>query len=59
LYATCGSHSGPEAVYRVIAWEDQGEFTVHTETELPDPNIRSSNESILMEGCRILDESRR
>ncbi len=58
-HATCGSHSGPEAVYRVIAWEDQGEFTVHTETELPDPNIRSSNESILMEGCRILDESRR
>ncbi len=59
VHATCGKLTGAEAVYRVITWEDEGEFTVQTETEFPEANIQDSNESILMEGCRILDESQR
>ncbi len=59
VHASCGKVAGASAVYRVIAWEDEGEFTVHTETRTPEPNIQESNESILMEGCRLLDESKR
>ncbi len=59
VHAACGSLAGAEAVYRVIAWEEQGEFTVHLETRFPEPSIQGSNESILMEGCRRLDQSRR
>jgi DNA-binding response OmpR family regulator len=59
VHATCGELTGAEAVYRVIAWEDEGEFVVRTETDFPERQIEESNESILMEGCRLLDESRR
>ncbi|MGI9625946.1 MAG: DUF4388 domain-containing protein, partial [Longimicrobiales bacterium] len=58
-HATCGDSTGEAAVYRVIAWEEQGQFTVHEETDFPDASIQSSTESVLMEGCRLLDESTR
>jgi hypothetical protein len=59
LHATCGSSSGSPAVYEVIAWEEDGEFTVHSETDFPEATIADSTESLLMEGCRLLDESKR
>lgn len=55
--ASCGL-AGAEAVYRVIAWEDDGRFAVEPVTSFPEPNIGLPLESILMEGCRLLDESR-
>lgn len=55
VHAAAGDVSGVDVVYRVIAWED-GEFTVTPVSEFPPANISDSNESILMEGCRILDE---
>lgn len=59
VHATCGALAGAEAVYRVISWEDDGEFTVYPETEFPQPNIKDSLESLIMEGCRRLDEATR
>lgn len=58
VHARAGDVTGPEAVYRVIAWEDDGEFTVHPESDFPEPTIEDSLESLLMEGCRLLDEAR-
>jgi hypothetical protein len=58
IHGVAGPMEGPEAVYRVIAWDDKGEFTVHQEHEFPEPNIQASIESLLMEGCRLLDENR-
>lgn len=57
-HAACGRLQGGEAVYRIIAWEDDGHFAVEPVTEFPEPNIGLPLESILMEGCRLLDESR-
>jgi DNA-binding response OmpR family regulator len=59
VHGSAGRTQGPEAVYRVIAWEDEGEFTVHKEDKFPVPTIQDSTESLLMEGCRLLDESRK
>jgi hypothetical protein len=59
IHGTAGDRTGPEAVYRVIAWEEDGEFTVHQEESFPDATIQASTESLLMEGCRLLDERRR
>jgi len=59
VHAEAGETSGAEAVYRIIAWEDDGEFTVHQEDDFPESTIQESNESLLMEGCRLLDEGRR
>ena len=56
--AECGPLTGVEAVYRVISWEDDGAFAVHPETTFPPPNISQAIETVLMEGCRLLDESR-
>jgi CheY-like chemotaxis protein len=58
VHAACGALTGPQAVYYVVAWEDDGEFTVNDTTDFPDPNISESIESLLMEGVRLLDESR-
>ncbi len=56
VHASAGPATGPEAVYRIIAWEDDGEFTVHPESDFPPATIHDSLESLLMEGCRLLDE---
>lgn len=52
--------SGAEAVYEAVSWSD-GTWSVEpvTDKDLPQPNNRLSNESILMEGCRLLDEKTR
>ena len=52
------SEGSPEAKHRRLT-EDDGEFTVHQETEFPKATIQASTESLLMEGCRLLDENRR
>jgi DNA-binding response OmpR family regulator len=57
-HASCGELRGPEAIYEVITWLDDGEFIVEPAKEFPEQNIEMSLESVLMEGCRILDESR-
>lgn len=59
IHATSGEISGPEAVYDVIRWEDEGEFTVREESELPEATIQTSTDSLLMEGVRLLDEAKR
>lgn len=59
IHGTAAGETGAEAVYRIIAWEDDGEFTVHQETKFPEATIQASTESLLMEGCRLLDENRR
>ena len=55
-----GEKTGAEAVYEAIQWVD-GQWKVETinPEDLPAPNNDASNESILMEGCRRLDEKSR
>ncbi|MDH3216274.1 MAG: DUF4388 domain-containing protein [Candidatus Krumholzibacteria bacterium] len=57
VHAVCGSQVGAEAVYRVISWGDDGRFSVEPTEHLPADNIFEANEAILMESCRLLDES--
>jgi hypothetical protein len=54
----CGKLKGSDAICRVITWEEDGEYSVEPVDAFPEPNIAQPLESILMEGCRILDESR-
>jgi DNA-binding response OmpR family regulator len=56
-HAVCGGLAGPDAVYRVITWEDDGRFAVDPVQEFPAANVALPLEAILMEGCRLLDES--
>lgn len=58
VHAECGDLKGARAVYRIIAWEDDGAFTVHPETRMPQPTVQLALETLLMEGVRLLDESR-
>jgi DNA-binding response OmpR family regulator len=58
VYAKCGDVGGEQAVYEVIRWGEEGSFSVEPVEEVPETNVTDANESILMEGCRILDESR-
>lgn len=58
VYAACGQLTGPSAVHRIIAWEEEGEFTVREDSAFPEQNIHESTESLLMDGVRLLDESR-
>ncbi len=59
VHATCGESTGAEAVHHVIAWADDGFFSVEPAEEFPPDNISQTNQSLLMEGCRLFDESRR
>ncbi|HSG98496.1 MAG TPA: DUF4388 domain-containing protein [candidate division Zixibacteria bacterium] len=57
VYAELGEISGPEAIFEGVCW-DNGSFTVRVadSSAIPAHNIDLPNESILMEGCRLLDE---
>jgi len=57
VHARCGSTTGVDAVYRIIAWGEDGAFNVETTKSFPADNIFEPNEAILMEGCRLLDEA--
>jgi CheY-like chemotaxis protein/signal recognition particle receptor subunit beta len=58
ISATCQEHSGPEAVYAFLAW-DRGRFQFVPRDPGAGAPIAPSVEHLLLEGCRILDESRR
>ncbi len=58
IHAACGELLGEEAVFRVITWEDDGTFVVYPETDPPAPTIHVATDGVLMEGCRLLDESK-
>ncbi len=60
IFAECGDKLGAEAVYEGIAWAS-GTWNIQPATpqSMPEPNNEYSNESIMMEGCRLLDESGR
>ena len=60
VYAECDGKTGPEAVYQGLSW-NCGIWSVDpiAEGDLPEPNNDLPNESILLEGCRLLDEQSR
>ena len=49
---------GEAALYALVGWEE-GNFRIVPEAECAEPTIRASTEGLLMEGFRLLDESRR
>ncbi len=60
VYAKLNEQQGAEAVYEGLNWKS-GFWTVQpvTREQLPQPNNEFSNESILMEGCRLIDEKQK
>jgi DNA-binding NarL/FixJ family response regulator len=60
VYAKLGELTGAEAVYQAMTWPD-GIWNIEpvSSQKLPEPNNTLSNESILMEGCRLMDEKNR
>lgn len=60
VHAALGDILGPAAIFEGITWLT-GVFSVtlvNTES-IPEPNVDLPNESILMEGCRLIDERAR
>jgi hypothetical protein len=57
VYAECDDIHGPEAVYCALGWR-RGVWSVDpvTPEELPEPNNNLTNEAVLLDGCRRLDE---
>ena len=57
VYAECDDIRGPEAVYCALGWR-QGVWSVDPvpAEELPEPNNELTNEAVLLDGCRRLDE---
>ncbi len=59
IYATYEEKKGADAAYHAIGWKT-GSWQIESvnQADLPEPNNDLPNESILMEGCRLLDESK-
>ena len=57
-HAVYGALKGDEAVYKVLTWE-KGNFQIDFEGRSPEQTITRSTQGLMMEGLRILDESRR
>jgi DNA-binding response OmpR family regulator len=57
VYAALNNYQGAEAIYIGLTWDD-GTWTVEpiSEHERRQHNIQLSNEAILLEGCRLMDE---
>lgn len=57
IFASGDGRIGAEAVYDALSWVE-GEWIVEPvqQDDLPEANNELPNESILMEGCRLLDE---
>jgi hypothetical protein len=55
-FARCRDLTGAEAVHEALSW-NHGSWAVESVAteELPAPNSRLTNESILLEGCRLAD----
>lgn len=58
VYAECEETHGVDAVYCAVGWSE-GVWSVDPipPDALPEPNIFTSNEAILLEGCHRLDET--
>jgi DNA-binding response OmpR family regulator len=57
IYAEGAGRIGPEAVYEALSWRHGHWHSIPmAQEQLPEANIFSSYEAILMEGCRLLDE---
>jgi hypothetical protein len=52
-----GRQKGDQAFFELLAWTE-GHFEVHPVTVLPGRNITTHTTGLLLEGCRLLDESR-
>lgn len=57
VHAQHGRQKGDQAFFEILAWPE-GYFEVHPVTVLPGRNITTHTTGLLLEGCRILDESR-
>jgi CheY-like chemotaxis protein len=53
--ATAGGLSGEKAVHEVLSW-DTGAFALRPVDAMPPANCRTSNDAMLLEGCRLMDE---
>jgi CheY-like chemotaxis protein len=58
VHATYGSLSGDEAVFKVLRWTG-GNFQVNFEAKTEQRSTSLNTQGLLMEGLRLLDESRR
>jgi len=60
LYAECESKTAVDAIIESLTWSN-GIWSVDhiDESDLPEPNIHRSIDSILIEGCHLLDEAKR
>jgi hypothetical protein len=56
VHAVCGAEVGEAAVYRLLQWND-GKFSLDRDATPPVRSITASWQKVLMEGCRLLDES--
>jgi hypothetical protein len=54
-HASLGEMKGEPAVFRVLSWESDGEFTVREESHFPPATIEVPNEAVLAEGLKLLD----
>jgi DNA-binding response OmpR family regulator len=54
-HATFGEVRGEPAVFRVLSWEDDGEFTVREEAHLPPATIQVSTAAVLTEGLKFVE----
>ena len=57
-HAAYGAIKGDDAVYKVLAWE-KGSFQIDFEGRSSEQTTTRSTQGLMMEGLRILDESRR
>jgi hypothetical protein len=58
-HATLGDVTGEPAVFDVLSWENDGEFTVREESHFPPPTIQGSTEAVLSEGLKLLGQANR
>jgi hypothetical protein len=58
IHAVFAGIRGEEALYRILSFS-QGEFRVAEATERPDRTITASYQSLLLEGMRVLDETKK
>jgi len=58
VFAECGEEKGADVVYRVICWQDAGNFRIEPIRSFPPENVSVPTDYILLEGSRRLDEHR-
>jgi DNA-binding response OmpR family regulator len=56
IHAHCGELEGENVIYELLTWQ-KGFFQVNTPRKLPERNVFGSTEAIMLEGCRLMDES--